>query len=64
MLELFLNVLRAGNRTIGMVIPERDFGASFHVAGRAYDHHVAYKCAAGVTITAVVDIRCMRPDAA
>jgi hypothetical protein len=46
------------------VVPERNFGAKFQVAGRAHDHHVADECAAGGAGTAVVDIRCLRPDAA
>jgi hypothetical protein len=47
--ELFLQVLHAGS--IGTVMPERYFGAGFHIAGRAHDHHVAYKCAAGIAGT-------------
>lgn len=47
----------------GIMIPKRDFDAGFHVAGRADNHHVAYKCATGVAGTGMVDVRCMRPDA-
>lgn len=62
MLELFLQVRCA--IADGTVVPERDFGAGFQVSGRAHDHHVADECAAGSASTAVVDIRCLRPDAA
>jgi hypothetical protein len=57
-----VQVLRAD--TIRTVVPECDFGAGFHVSGRAHDRHIAYKCAAGVAGTAVVDIRCIYLDAA
>lgn len=45
------------------MIPNRDFGAGFYIARCADNHHVAYKCRTGVACTAVVDVRCMHPDA-
>jgi len=41
-----IDLLRRG--AITTVIPECDFVAGFHVAGRAHNHHVPDKSAAGV----------------
>ena len=56
MLALFLNFLCASNRTIRLLILERDFSASFYVVRCIYNYYVAYKCIAGVTSIAIVDI--------
>lgn len=61
MLVLFERVLCIN--IAGIVIPKRNFGAGFHVAGRADNHHVSNEGAMGVAGTAVVGVQCMRPDA-